>query len=109
MKTVNKEKRIVGYYQIGMLFPDGNKIVKPKCDLNELFETYFIKLNSFLDKGYTAEQLYDLYQKTFNDKKIKIQINFIDSWTHKWSGKCAWPRKDKFIEYLNKRLNENHS
>lgn len=101
-----KQKRSIAYYQIGILFPDGKKIIKKQCNLDELFKTYFLKLENYLDKDYTSEQLFDLYQKTYTNKGVKIQINYIDSWDHKWSDKSAWPRESKFIEYLNKRLNE---
>lgn len=93
-------------WQIGILFPDGKKITKPKCTLNEIFETYFVGLDKYINK-YTPEQLLELYQKTWNNKGVKIQINYIDSWNHRWSGKVAWPRESKFIEYLNKRVNND--
>ena len=92
-------------WQIGILFPDGKKISKPKCTLNEIFETYFIGLDKYLSKGYSPEQLLELYQKTYYNKGIKVAIHYIDSWGHTWKGKVAWPIQDKFIEYLNKRLN----
>ena len=94
-------------WQIGMLFPDGKKISKPKCTLNDVFETYFLNLDKYLSKGYDAEQLLELYQKTYYNKGIKVQINYIDSWGHTWKGKVAWPRESKFIEFLNLRLNGN--
>ena len=94
-------------WQIGILFPDGKKIAKPKCTLNEIFETYFMSLDKYSSKGYSPEQLLELYQKTYCNKGIKVQINYIDSWGHKWIGKVAWPRESKFIEYLNKRLNND--
>jgi len=93
-------------WQIGILFPDGKKIAKPKCTLNEIFEIYFMSLDKYSSKGYSPEQLLELYQKTYYNKGIKVQINYIDSWGHLWKGKVAWPRESKFIEYLNKRLNE---
>jgi hypothetical protein len=93
-------------WQIGILFPDGRKISKLKCTLNDLFETYFIELDKYISKGYSSEQLLELYQKTYYNKGIKVAIHYIDSWGHTWKGKCAWPRDNKFIEYLNKRLNE---
>ena len=96
-------------WQIGILFPDGKKISKPKCTLNEIFETYFMSLDKYSSKGYSPEQLLELYQKTYYNKGIKVQINYIDSWGHLWKGKIAWPRESKFIEYLNKRINDNHS
>ena len=99
--------KIPPVWQIGILFPDGKKISKPKCTLNEIFNTYFISLDKYLSKGYSPEQLLELYQKTYYNKGIKVQINYIDSWGHLWKGKVAWPRETKFIEYLNRRLNDN--
>lgn len=96
-------------WQIGMLFPDGKKISKPKCTLNEIFNTYFIGLDKYISKGFTAEELLNKYKDTFSNKGIKVQINYIDSWGHLWKGKVAWPRESKFMEFLNKRLNENYS
>jgi len=93
-------------WQIGILFPDGKKISKPKCTLNEIFETYFMSLDKYSSKGYSPEQLLELYQKTYYNKGIKVQINYIDSYGHLWKGKVAWPKESKFIEFLEKRLNE---
>jgi hypothetical protein len=90
-----------------MLFPDGKKITKPKCTLNEIFNTYFLNLEKYLSKEYTPEQLLELYQKTYYNKGIKVQINYIDSWNHKWTGKIAWPKEEWFIEYLNNRINND--
>lgn len=98
--------KVPAYYQIGILFPDGKKIVKNRVSPTELFEIYFLDLNKHLDKGYDAETLLDLYKKTYNNKGIKVQINYIDSWSHKWAGKVAWPKESKFIDYLNTRLND---
>ena len=94
-------------WQIGILFPDGKKIVKPRCTLNELFNTYFIGLDKYLNKNITAEELLEKYKETFQSKGIKVAIRYIDSWGHKWSGKVAWPRESKFIEYLNDRINND--
>lgn len=105
-RTVRIPTKIPAYWQIGILFPDGKKISKPKCTLNEIFETYFMGLDKYLSKGLTAEELLDKYKETFKTKEIKIAIHYIDSWSHKWTGKVAWPRESKFIEYLNKRINE---
>ena len=101
--------KIQPVWQIGILFPDGKKISKPKCTLNEIFNTYFIGLDKYLNKEFSAEELLNKYKETFNNKGIKVQINYIDSYGHLWKGKVAWPRESKFIDYLNKRLNENHS
>ena len=95
-------------WQIGMLFPNGQKITKPRCTLNEIFNTYFINLDKYIDKGYNSEQLLELYQKTYYNKGIKVQINYIDSWGHTWKGKVAWPKESKFIDYLNNIINENN-
>lgn len=105
-KSVKEGKRIISYYQIGILFPDGKKIVKPKCNLEDLFTTYFIKLDNYLKSGLTAEEILEKYKNTFKEKGIKIGINYIDTWGHKWTGKCAWPRKEKFVDFLNKQLNK---
>lgn len=91
-------------WQIGMLFPDGKKISKPKCTLNDIFNTYFIGLDKYLDKGFTAEELLTKYKESFESKGIKIQINYIDSYGHLWKGKVAWPKEEKFINFLNSRL-----
>jgi len=96
-------------WQIGMLFPDGKKISKPKCTLNDIFNTYFIGLDKYLNKGFSAEELLTKYKESFENKGIKVQINYIDSYGHLWKGKVAWPRESKFIEFLNNKLNENHS
>ena len=96
--------KIPPVWQIGILFPDGKKISKPRCTLNEIFETYFIGLDKYISKGFTAEELLDKYKETFETKGIKVAIHYIDSWAHVWKGKVAWPRESKFIEYLNKRI-----
>lgn len=108
-RTIKTPTKVPPVWQIGILFPDGKKISKPRCTLNEIFNTYFIGLDKYISKGYTPEQLLELYKKTYYNKGIKVQINYIDSWSHLWKGKVAWPRESKFIEYLNKRLNENYS
>lgn len=96
-------------WQIGILFPNGQKISKPKCTLNEIFNTYFINLDKYLNKNLSAEELFEKYKETFSKGNVKIQINYIDSWGHTWKGKVAWPKESKFIEYLNNKLNENYS
>ena len=105
-RTVSAPTKVPPVWQIGILFPDGKKISKPKCTLNEIFNTYFMGLDKYLDKGLTAEELLNKYKETFETKGIKVAIHYIDSWSHTWKGKVAWPRENKFIEYLNKRLNE---
>ena len=65
-------------WQIGILFPDGKKISKLKCTLNEIFETYFIGLDKYISKGYTPEQLLELYQKTYSNKGIKIALIIVN-------------------------------
>ena len=104
-KVILSPTKVQPIWQIGMLFSDGKKISKPKCTLNEIFNTYFMNLDKYISKGYDAEQLLELYQKTYYNKGIKVQINYIDSWGHTWYGKVAWPRESKFIEFLNNRLN----
>ena len=102
-----KTTKVSPIWQIGILFPDGKKISKPKCTLNEIFNTYFIGLDKYLNYNLTAEELLQKYRDTFTNKGIKIQINYIDSWGHTWKGKVAWPRESKFIEYLNQQLNND--
>lgn len=108
-RTITTPTKVPPVWQIGIQFPDGRKISKPKCTLNELFNTYFIGLEKNIKSGLTPEELVDKYETTFESKNIKVVIRYIDSWGHTWKGKVAWPRKSKFIEYLNKRLNENYS
>lgn len=108
-KKIVLPTKVPAIWQIGILFPDGKKISKPKCSLNEIFNTYFIGLDRYLDKGLSAEELLNKYKETFNNKGIKIAIQYVDSWGHTWKGKVAWPKQEKFIEYLNKKLNENYS
>lgn len=106
-RTISLPTKVQPIWQIGILFPDGRKISKPKCTLNDLFETYFIGLDKYLNKNLTAEKLLEKYKNTFETKGVKVQINYIDSWSHIWKGKVAWPKEDRFIEYLNKRINNN--
>ena len=103
MKVTHK---ISPVWQIGILFPDGKKISKPKCGMYELFGTYFIGLDKYLKSGLSAEELLEKYENTFKSKDIKVVIRYIDSWGHIWKGKCAWPKKENFIEYLKERLND---
>ena len=105
-RTVSIPTKVPPVWQIGMLFPNGKKISKPKCTLNEIFNTYFLNLDKYLNKGYNSEQLLELYKKTYENKGVKVAIHYIDSWGHIWKGKVAWPRESKFIEFLNKRINE---
>ena len=105
-RTVSGPTKVPPVWQIGILFPDGKKIVKSKCTLREVFETYFLNIDKYLSKG-TPEQLLELYQKTYSNKGVKIQIFFIDSWNHRWSGKVAWPKKEWFIKYLDERIQNN--
>ena len=107
--TVQGPTKVPPVWQIGIIFPDGKKISKPKCTLNEIFNTYFIGLDKYLDGKLSAEELLEKYKTTFETKDIKVVIRYIDSWGHLWKGKVAWPRESKFIEYLNKKLNENCS
>ena len=103
--TITGPTKVQPIWQIGLLFPDGKKISKPKCTLNDLFDTYFLNLDNYITHGYTEDQLLELYEKTYYNKGIKVIIRYIDSWGHTWKGKVAWPRRERFIEYLNKRLN----
>lgn len=103
--TIIIPTKIPSYWQIGILFPDGKKISKPKCTLNELFNTYFLNLDNLITKYNSAEELYEKYKETYSNKNIKVQINYIDSWGHKWTGKVAWPKEDKFIKFLENRIN----
>lgn len=98
--------KIKPIWQIGIIFPDGKKLTKLKCTLNDLMDTYFMNLDKYLNKGFDSEQLLELYKKTYSNKGIKVIINYIDSYTHKWTGKVAWPKQERFIEYLNKRIND---
>ena len=105
-RTVSKSvaKRLTPIWKIGILFPDGKKIIKPKCTLDEIFETYFINLDKYINPSVDAEFLLNQYKNTFNIKNIKVQINYVDSWGHTWRGKEAWPKDNKFLEYLNRRI-----
>jgi hypothetical protein len=107
-RTVSGPTKLPPVWRIGILFPDGKKIVKPKCTLNDLMNTYFLNLEKYLEKYKDSEQLFELYQKNYSSKGIKVGIEYVDSWGHLWKGKVAWPVKDKFIEYLNVRLNEHN-
>ena len=103
-KTLKVEVKIPSYFKIGILFPDGKKIVKPRCTMNEIFETYFIGLDKYLKEDITGKDLFNKYQESFKNKDIKVSIQYVDSWGHLWRGKVAWPKEELFIEYLNKRL-----
>ena len=107
-RTIKLPTKVQPIWQIGILFPDGKKISKSKCTLNDVFDTYFIGLDKYLSSNLTAEELLDKYKNTFSSKEIKVQINYIDSWGHIWKGKVAWPRESKFVEFLNNRLNETN-
>ena len=98
--------KVTPIWQIGIVFPDGKKIIKARCSLNELFETYFLNLNNLVTPDMTPEDILNKYSETYKNKNIKVGINYIDSWGHKWTGKIAWPKESKFIEYLNNKLND---
>ena len=83
-------KRLTPIWQIGILFPDGKKIIKPRCTLDDIFDTYFLKLDKYLNGKYTAEELYNLYANVLNAKGYNIKDKFI-------------PRVD-YIEIINKIL-----
>lgn len=107
-KTIKVPTKVPPVWQIGILFPDGKKISKLKLNnLDEVLDTYFLSLDKYLNKKYDAEQLLELYKKTYETKGIKVAIHYIDSWGHIWKGKYAWPKKEWFLEYLNKKINEN--
>ena len=106
-RTISTPTKVPAYWQIGMLFPNGQKIAKPRCTLNEIFETYFLNLDKYVGKNITAEDLLSKYKDTFESKGVKIQINYIDSWGHTWKGKEAWPKDYRFIEYLEKKINND--
>ena len=50
-RTVRLPTKVTPVWQIGIIFPNGNKIMKPKCTLNEVFLTYFLDLEKYLDKS----------------------------------------------------------
>lgn len=103
--VVKAPTKVQPVWQIGIMFPDGKKIVKPRCTLNELLETYFLNLDEAPD--IEPEELLSRYKNIYKDKNIKVAINYIDSWGHKWTGKIAWPKDDKFINYLNQWKQSN--
>ena len=45
-KSLKYTHKIIPYWQIGILFPNGKKLSKPQCSLEEVFNTYFIKFDS---------------------------------------------------------------
>ena len=51
-RTVRLPTKVTPVWQIGIIFPNGNKIMKSKCTLNEIFLTYFLDLEKYLSKGY---------------------------------------------------------
>ena len=99
-------KRESPSYAISIKFPDGRLISKTKLYLSQLFNIYFINLDKNLkSKFYTledSENIYNKYKELYKDCKIIIQYS--DSWGHIWKGDCAWPKKDKFIEYIKERI-----
>lgn len=103
-KVVNKREQSA--YHINITFPGGKFIQKTDLSLDGLFNTYFINLNNNLaGKNYTindAESVMEKYDNLFKDCKITIQ--YVDTWGHRWKGKCAWPRREKFINYLKERI-----
>mgnify|MGYP006916033674 CR=1 FL=1 len=96
--------KVPSYYAIGIFFPDGKKIVKQRCSINELLETYFLNLDKLINKANSPEELFEKYQKKYEDSGIKVTIQYIDSWGHLWKGKIAWPREVHFINYLKERM-----
>lgn len=98
------QSKVPSYFQIGIQFPDGKKVVKSKCTMEEVFETYFINLEKLRESVETPEELFEKYQEKYEKEGIKVAINYSDSWGHMWKGKKAWPIKDRFIEYLNRKM-----
>lgn len=94
------------YFNIRLEFPDGKKIEKSNCSMQDVFETYFINLDKQLNKDITGEELFNKYQKYYKSKGVKIYIQYSDSWGHLWKGKVAFPKKEWFLDYLNKRINQ---
>ena len=74
-KSLKYTHKIIPYWQIGILFPNGKKLSKPQCSLEEVFNTYFIKLENYLNSGLTAEELLDKYVNTFKSKGIMTKTN----------------------------------
>ena len=104
LKSLTKREPV---WQIGIALSEDKKISKLRCTLQELFNTYFIGLDKYLDKGFSAEELLNKYKESFNTKGIKIAIHYIDSWGHTWKGKEAWPKDYRFIEYLERKINND--
>lgn len=100
------EKRIPACYHISITFPNGKVLTKIDIPLYKLFEIYFINLNKNLEgKNYTikdAEEIMQKYETMFQNCKVIIQ--YTDSWGHRWKGKSAWPKREKFINYLRERI-----
>lgn len=99
-------KRFTPIYHISIEFPDGKKLSKTNIGLQVLFNTYFINLDKNLSgKNYSlsdAESIMNKYDKLFENCKILIQ--YTDSWGHRWKGKSAWPKRQKFIDYIKERI-----
>ena len=74
--------------------------------MSQLFEIYFINLDKNLQsKKYSVNEALEIlnkYKEIYKDCEVLIQYS--DSWGHIWKGKCAWPREDKFIEYIKERI-----
>jgi len=100
------EKRLKPDYHILIEFPDGKKISKSNLLISQLFNIYFINLDKNLSvKKYSihdADSIMNKYDELFKNCKVKIQ--YTDSWGHRWKGKEAWPRREKFINYLKERI-----
>lgn len=100
------QKREQASYDLQITFPDNKVLKKTNLSLYQLFENYFINLNNNLkNSNYSikdAESIMNKYDELF--KNCKVLIQYVDSWGHRWKGKVAWPKKDKFIEYLKERI-----
>lgn len=87
-------------WQISIELPNGKKLVKTNCSLEQLFDTYFIKLDS-IPKSENIENILRRYDQFYST--CRLIINYIDSWGHRWTGKVAIPKKEKFITYLKNK------
>ena len=54
-RTISSPTKVQPIWQIGMLFPDGKKLVKNKCTLNELFNTYQMQIDSMVQMNQRNE------------------------------------------------------
>ena len=59
--------KVPAIWQIGILFPDGKKISKPKCSLNEIFNTYRRIMEDVILN--LSEDIREYQRKSFNRRK----------------------------------------